>query len=169
MRLIILFVLCLSSLHAAPKTIIAADNADYDGKKIRMLGAVNIQHEFGDIHCDKGVLLMKEASEKRICPERILLYGAVNVVLQDGSVLTSEEADINCETLEGVFTSAAPMKVVYCTRVEENGKAVPVKTVSRSMRVTMKKVQSDDTKKLEYVIHDIQAEGAVNIEYQLEN
>jgi lipopolysaccharide assembly outer membrane protein LptD (OstA) len=150
----------------AGKQSLAADSVDYDGKKIQMMGAVNIQHEFGNICCDKGVLIMKEASAKRLDFDRILLHGHVNVVLHDGSILTAEEADINCETLEGVFSSSAPEKVVYSTRVEENGSFVPVKTVSRSMRVTVKRAANSD--KSEYIIHDIQAEGAVNIEYQIE-
>lgn len=173
MRLIILFILLsvqsTTLLFAAPKTSIEADNADYDGKKIRMVGAVHIQHEFGNITCDKGVLLMKESSEKRVDPDRILLDGAVSVVLHDGSVLTSDEADINCETLEGVFTAIAPQKVVYITRVEEGDNAVPVKTMSRCMRVTMKKQAGQEGQKAQYVVQDVQAEGAVNIEYQQEN
>ncbi len=161
----LLFTLCTLLLEASPRTNLEADRADYDGNKIRVEGAVCIRHEFGDIRCDKGVLLMKAGSEKRLDLDRILLYGAVEVVLQDGSVLTSDEADINCQTLEGVFTAAPPEKVTYLTRVEEDGQTVPVKTQSRAMRVQMKKQEGEKT---QYVIHDVQAEGAVNIEYQHE-
>lgn len=167
MRLALFFILFFMPLHA--RTSIQADSADYDGKQIRMAGAVHIEHEFGNLSCDKGVMLMKDAAQKRLDLDRILLYGAVEVVLHDGSILTSEEADINCDTLEGVFTSGDPEnKVVYITRVEEEGKAVPLKTMSRTMRVTMKKQAGPDGKKAEYVVQDVQAEGAVNIEYQQE-
>jgi len=162
MRAVVLFLLAVLPLEAASRTRIEADSADYDGKKIRMCGSVFLQHEFGTIRCTKGVMLMKEGSEKRIDPDRIMLHGAVEVVLQDGSVLHADEADINCNTLEGVFTAEAPNKVTYLTRVEEEGKACPVKTTSRAMRVVMKQQNQ------EYVVQDLQAEGSVNIEYQQE-
>ena len=168
MRLILAVVLLITPVFAAEKTSIEADNADYDGKKIRMVGAVRINHEFGNITCDKGVLLMNDVSEKRLDPERIILEGSVRVVLHDGSILTSDEADINCYSLEGVFVATAPNKVVYVTRVEEGDKAVPVKTMSRSMRVTMKKQAGKAGQKTQYVVDDVQADGAVNIEYQQE-
>lgn len=159
-NLVLLMLLVCLPLTAANRTSLEAESVDYDGKKIRMAGAIKIAHEFGDLACNKGVILMKEGMN----PERILLYGDVVVVLKDGSILASEEADINCETLEGVFRSTSPQKVEYTTRVEEDKKAVPVKTMSRSMRVTMKKGT-----KSEYVISDVQADGAVNIEYTQEN
>ncbi len=164
MRLLIVCALFVMPLYASAKTGIEANSADYDGKKISMAGSVYIQHEFGNIRCEKGVLLMKPASDKRFDPDRIMLSGAVEVTLHDGSILTSDDADIDCKTLEGVFTANAPQKVVYITRVEEEGNAVPVKTMSRAMRVVMKKEEGD---KSSYVIQDIQAEGAVNIEYQV--
>ncbi|MCE5293510.1 MAG: hypothetical protein LLF94_02710 [Chlamydiales bacterium] len=164
MRLLLLFLLLCGSLHA--KTSIQADSADYDGKKIRMAGGVRIQHEFGNIACDKGVMLMKEAPEVRLDLDRIMLNGSIELILHDGSVLTAEEADINCKTLEGVFTATEPNKVIYLTRVEEDGQAIPVKTMSRSMRVTMKREQNGSGS--QYVIQDVQALGAVNIEYQQE-
>lgn len=167
MRLLILSVILALPLHAVNKTGIEANSADYNGKQISMAGSVYIQHEFGNIRCEKGVMLMKPTSEKRLDPDRIILSGAVEVVLHDGSVLTSDEADIDCKTLEGVFTAQAPQKVVYITRVEEEGNSVPVKTMSRAMRVIMKKEQNNE--KSSYVIQDIQAEGAVNIEYQVGN
>lgn len=169
MRLIIVMLLLSSPINAASKTSIETDNADYDGKQILMHGSVRINHEFGNLACDKGVLVVKEDGQSRLDPDRIFLYGAVRVVLHDGSILTSEEADINCHTLEGVFTATAPQKVVYITRVEEGDKAVPVTTMSRCMRVTMKKQSGQAVgQKSQYVIQDVQAEGAVQIEYSQE-
>ncbi len=163
MRYLFVCLLFLLPLEGASRTKIEADSADYDGKKIRMCGKVFLQHEFGNIRCDKGVMLMKEGSDKRIDPERIMLYGSVEMVLKDGSILKADEADIHCTTLEGVFTAEAPNKVSYFTRIEEEGKTCPVKTTSRAMRIIMKRENQ------EYVIHDLQAEGAVNIEYQQES
>ena len=161
MRYLLLFVFMIASLKAAPKMGLEADYADYDGKRIHMLGSVFIQHEFGDIRCDRGEMLMKDTPDKGLDPDRIKLYGSVEVILKDGSILTSDEADIACDTLIGIFTAEAPQKVVYITRVEDAGRTVPVKTMSRAMKVTMKREST------EYVIDDIQAEGAVNIEYQV--
>lgn len=156
MRILLLFVLAYAPLLFGGRTSIEAENVDYDGKQIRMAGAIKVAHEFGDLACQKGVILMKG----RMNPERILLYGDVVAVLKDGSILTAEEADINCETLEGVFTATSPHKVEYTTRVEEG----PVKTMSRSMRVIMKKLPG----KSEYIVSDVEAAGSVNIEYQQE-
>lgn len=170
MRRLLAFFLLTLPAHATVKTSLETDNADYDGKQIRMVGTVRIQHEFGNLACDRGHILIKEKGQSRLDPERIFLNGSVKVVLHDGSVLTSEEADINCETLEGTFTAAAPKKVVYVTRVEEGDKAVPVTTMSRCMRVSLKKQAGHtDGQKSKYVVEDVQAEGAVNIEYQQEN
>ena len=162
MILLIIFLLLGNSLYADAVTQIEAQAADYDGKKIRLSGGVHIMHEFGEISCDRGVMLLTENMAKRATPGRILLYGAVEIKLHDGSILTSEEADINCQTLEGVFTAQAPQKVIYLTRLSEGDRTVPVKTISRAMRVHMKK---SDGPKSEYIIRDVQAEGAVNIEY----
>lgn len=160
MIFLFLLLLCLP-LNA---TEIEANQADYDGDKIRLTGKVHIQHEFGEIFCDRGVMLMMKG-EKRFSPERILLNDNVEVKLKDGSILTSEQADIDCITLIGLFTATAPQKVEYLTLMLEGDKTFPVKATSRAMRVTMKKA---DTPKSEYVIQDVQAEGAVNIEYQNE-
>lgn len=140
-----------------------ADQIDYDTKKIRLSGKVYIEHHFGEIRCDKGVLLFEDEQSSKLSPSRILLNGAVEIILQDGSIITSDEADIDCKSLEGVFVAVAPKKVSYVTRVVEENRSVPVKATSRALRVTMKKASGS---KSEYELADIQGEGAVSIEYQ---
>jgi hypothetical protein len=158
-----MLILPLQYAAAAPLTQIQANEVDYDGKKILMVGEVRIDHQFGKILCDKAELIMPEGEQKRMTPDKIFLNGAVEVTLRDGSILTSDAADINCQTLEGYFTSTPPQKVTYLTLIVEDNKTIPVKAMSRAMRVTMKKSEGP---KSEYVIRDVQAEGAVNIEYQ---
>jgi hypothetical protein len=141
-----------------------ARDVGYDGRKIRLTGEVSIDHRLGLITCDKAELLMPEESVtgKSLTPERIFLQKGVKLVLKDGSTLSSDDADINCLDLSGVFTADAPNKVVYTTFVEEDGKKLPVITSSRAMHITMKK----DENTAQYVLSDIQGEGAVSIQYQ---
>lgn len=154
-----------SSLLAAPLSHLEAGDVDYDGKKINLVGAVKLTHQFGAIACDKAVLLLpeREAEAKMLSPERILLYGNVYAQLRDGSTIASEEADIYCPTLEGVFTATPPQKVVYSTLMVDGKETIPVKASSRAMKVIMKKSDGPNSS---YIVHDMQAEGSVTIEYQ---
>lgn len=163
----IYFVFLFLMVASMDATEIEANQADYDGNVIHLTGDVHIKHEFGEIFCQRGQLIMA-GNQKRMHPSRILLDENVKVKLKDGSVLTSDEADIDCNTLIGLFTATAPQKVSYLTLMQEGEKNCPVKATSRAMRVTMKKAldASNEGKKSEYIIQDVQAIGAVNIEYQ---
>ena len=154
---------------------VKAKDVRFDGKKIILTGDVIIEGRLGIIHCEKAELFLPDFSESSnsdknassatspaLSPERILLQNSVTFELTDGSRLTSDEADINCIDLEGVFSAKPPHKVVYVAYVEEEGVRVPVKTTSTIMRVKMKK----DEKSSAYVLSDVQGEGAVTIEYQ---
>lgn len=161
--LIVLLLFAAKSLSGAQLAKIEAEDVDYDGKRVMMTGKVHIDHQFGEIFCEEAELLMPAGETKKMTPEKIFLRGAVKVRLHDGSVLTSDAADIDCKTLEGYFTAEPPQKVTYLTLIVEEDKSIPVKAMSRAMRVSMKKTEGP---KSEYVIRDVQAEGAVNIEYQ---
>lgn len=143
---------------------IKARDVSYDGRKIRLTGEVSIDHRLGFITCDKAELLMpdEQTGAKGLTPERIFLQKGVKLVLKDGSTLTSDEANINCVDLSGLFTADVPNRVVYTTFVDEDGKRMPVITSSRAMKVTMKKDESTS----QYVLADMQGEGAVSIQYQ---
>lgn len=160
-----LFLLQFSRVDAAGAILknVQADQIDYDTRKIRLAGAVWILHEFGEIRCEKGVLLFEETQTAKLAPRRILLEGSVQVTLQDGSTISSDEADIDCASLEAVFVSKSPAKVVYITRVVDDKVSVPVKATSQALRVLMKKSEGS---KSEYVLADLQGEGAVRVEYQ---
>ncbi|MBS0655742.1 MAG: hypothetical protein JSR46_08190 [Verrucomicrobia bacterium] len=161
-----LFSVCVSPLAATPLSHLEAGDVDYDGKKITLVGAVHLTHQFGAIACDKAVIILPERegeAKMLLTPQKILLYGNVNVQLRDGSTISSEEADINCPTLEGVFTANPPLKVVYSTLMVDGKETIPVKASSRAMRVIMKKSEGPNSS---YVVHDMQAEGSVQIEYQ---
>jgi hypothetical protein len=139
-----------------------ANVVDYDTKKIWLNGAVHIMHQFGEIQCEKAVLLFDDTPGAKLSPSRILLNGAVSMKLKDGSIITSDEADIDCKELVGVFVCTLPRRVSYMTRVIDHNDAIPVKATSRIMRILMKKTEGP---KPEYVVADVQGEGAVSIEY----
>jgi len=159
--LFLLFLWCLP-LQANVVNSLEADIVDYDSKKIRLNGHVHIVHQFGEIRCSKAVLLFDAEGQDKLSPSRILLDQDVSMVLKDGSLITSDEADIDCKTLVGVFVCTPPSKVSYLTRVVDHNEAVPVKATSRAMRILMKKTSGP---KPEYVVADVQGEGAVSIEY----
>ncbi len=161
---------CISGLIAKDTqennlmTQLEANDVDYDGKKIRLAGAVRIDHSFGELLCHKAVILLKNTPEgKKMVPERILLDGEVEVHLRDGSTLTAGEADLDCSTLEAIFTAQLPVKVVYITSPEDGVKGIPMKASSRAMRVKMKK--EGESGSSEYYLSDIQGEDSVTIEY----
>ncbi len=161
--LILLFICFIpNALQANIVNSLEANVVDYDTKKIRLNGAVHIVHQFGEIRCEKAVLLFDDAEENTLSPSRILLDSDVSMILKDGSVITSDEADIDCKALVGVFVCLAPSRVCYMTRVVDHDKAMPVKVTSRAMRILMKKTEGP---KPEYVVADVQGEGAVSIEY----
>lgn len=165
---------CVSAILLAAPAIknisdIKAKDVRFDGRKIILTGDVCIEGRLGTVHCDKAELLLPESDEKNkpatsslaLSPEKIFLQKNVILKLNDGSRLTADEADICCLSLESVFRATLPHKVVYIAYVEEEGSKIPVKTSCTSMRV---KMQRD--KESAYVLSDVQAEGAVTIEYQ---
>ena len=86
---------------------LSAQSVDYDGNNIRLGGGVNIEHHFGMVSCEKAVISLKNVDESRktkvgFDPDRMLLHGNVKIQLRDGSHLLSDEADINCQDLEGI-------------------------------------------------------------------
>jgi len=157
-------------LFAADANIseIKANGVSYDGKTIHLNRDVFIDHQFGTIVCDEAHLVLPQTESNHLAPETITLTGHVKVKLHDGATLLSDEAEIDCVALEGLFTAKEPNKVVYITAANE-GEA-PLKTSGRAIRVKMKKVEGEEGKgkgkKPRYIFSDIQGEGAVSIEYQ---
>lgn len=168
-RVFLFYFLCFSHHCIAISLVknvseICADDIDFNGKKMYLTGNVRLTHTFGSLWCDRATLfLAKEhmGDLKHSMPEKILLEDHVKVVMKDASVLTADYAEIYCETQEALFTAKAPNKVEYKTTVaEDEGKRVPIKTTAERIRLKLKKEKS------EYVIEDLQGEGAVCIEYQ---
>jgi hypothetical protein len=144
---------------------IRAKDVAYDSRQIQLIGEVFIDHQFGTIVCDKATIQLapsKDATAKNIMPEKIFLSGHVQAKLKDGSELSSEEAEIDCSTLEGYFRSKAPNKVVYTMVVVEGDTKAPIKTTCEAMRAKMKKTEHGEG----YVFSEVKGEGSVVIEYQ---
>lgn len=163
---ILLFLPFIAEGVAVPLSGIKAQDANYNGKTIVLIGDVSIDHQFGKLYCDKATLLLQpaDAAEGRnFAPEKILLEGKVRAELQNGNSLNAQFAEIDCLTLEGVFTAQEPEKVVCVTFIEgkNDDKKTPVRTSSQSMRVKMVKAE----KTAEYVFSELKGEGKVSIEY----
>ena len=144
-------------------TQIAAHDVSYDGKKVLLRGCVRLTSEFGAISCDQAEIAL-EPHTKNLTFDTIFMKGNVLVTLKDESEVQSENADINCKTLEGLFHSESPQKVVYTTFLSGQKDKVPVKATSKALKVTMHKIANSQSSS--YTIRDVQAIGAVIVEYQ---
>lgn len=161
---------CFGSERVPEKTIaeIKSQDVSFDGKRVLLSGKVIITHTLGILSCDKAILVLssKVDTPKNGSPEKIILQKNVKVDLKDGSVLTADDADIDCVDLEGVFTAIDPNKVIYLTYMQEGERRVPIRTKSSAMHLKMKKEEKEGSS--QYVLSDIRGEGAVTIEYEVE-
>lgn len=155
----------LSNSSSDDVSAVHARDVEYDGTKIRLAGDVFIENHLGQIFCDKATLQLPSGDQsmaKGLSPENIWLQGHVKIKLPDGASLTSNEADINCIELEGLFTATPPDKVIYITYMQDGKQKIPVKTSSNAMRLKLKKVEDSS----QYEVSDVKGEGSVAIEYQ---
>jgi|GEM_PF-3187169 len=169
MKKVLFFLLCMTSTLYADMAIssfssIKAKDMLYNGKEITLIGDVYCKHKMGLIRCDKAYLILPEEKKEK-SSGKILLLGNVKVELEDGAVLESDEANMDCETFEGEFDSKAPNKVTYTSFMQDGNKKVPLKTTSYSMKVKMKKEKGAS----DYAFTEVQGQGAVSIECLREN
>ena len=143
-----------------------ANSVDFDGDQIRLGTNVHIEHTFGKIRCDKACIMLEEQlpSKKKV-PRTIFLEGNVQIDLKNDSSIVSDKAEIDCKTLQGIFTVTDSEKVIYTTQSNDKGAATLMRTTSKSLQVTMKKV-AEEGRKAVYSIQDIQGQDADRIEYQ---
>ena len=171
--MILLCVLCVAAAvgaeEATPVMKLRAEDVNFDGKQVHLAGSVYVEHTFGKLECEKAVLILEEKQQvgsaiaRGFYPTRILLEGAVQVELHDGSSLTADDADIDCAKLEGVFTSDLSRKVVYISYVQEGFWRSKVKAESRALRLKMKRGEGKNPL---YTFTDLHSEEAVHIEYE---
>ncbi|HXF28609.1 MAG TPA: hypothetical protein VN457_02060 [Chlamydiales bacterium] len=144
---------------------VKAYKVEYDGNNVFLSKDVSIMHDFGSIYCDEAKILLEEDLDdnknKGIVAEKIFLHGNVCIDTKDGSHITSDDAEIDCKTGQARFTAIEPNCVT--SRARLNDGAAPVKTTAKAMRITLKKVND------QYILSDVQGEGAVQIEYQIED
>jgi hypothetical protein len=139
---------------------IEAEHIDFNEKTIHMVGNVKVDHEFGMIRCQEATLLLRqEKKEGETLPvDRILLKENVSIDFSEGHTLLSDEGDIDCLTLEGIFL-AEPSRVVTYISYSENG---PLKT---PLKATSKALKGKITKTPQgYELTALKGEGAVHIE-----
>ena len=165
------------TLSLTPVTKLVADDVDYDCKRMILAGSVFLDHAFGTIACDKAVLIFAQEQENGtdqavaamptggFSPKILELHGNVFIALKDGTTLSSDDAEIQCATMEGVFTSNKPNKVYYTTSVQEGTAASKLRAESQAIRLKMTKVGGDNP---QYAFTDMQSEGAMNIEYEIQ-
>jgi lipopolysaccharide assembly outer membrane protein LptD (OstA) len=130
---------------------VKADTVDYNADSLHAKGQVMIQNEFGKVTCNDAVLL-KDA--KNTTPEKIFLKEQVFVVMQDGSTIEADSAELDCSTLEGVFRATLPNQVIATTMRDE-----PMKTTAQDVWIKLKKEQG------KFVVTDMKGTGTVTVEY----
>ena len=176
---VLIFIGCTCGAWAesfiTPLMKVSADCMNYDGKKVLMVGHVFLEHTFGVLQCDKALLLLTQAClpkidasqeqmpPKKFSPVRIQMEGSVYIVLRDKSTLSSDEADIDCTTLEGIFTAKAPNKVKYTAFMPSGSSQSKVTCLSPQLHIKMTKMGE---KNPEYICTDLQGKDGVHIEVE---
>lgn len=152
-------------LPLLPLQNIEADSIDYSGKTITLIGNVQLIHNLGNLQCDRGILYLSAAKEanQEIPIDTIFLQGNVHIRYSDGSDLTCDEADINCQTLEGIFTANPPSKVVYSSFAQEKDHKIPIRASGKILKGSIIKSPQG------YTLSSLKGEGAVAIEYMYNN
>lgn len=165
-RAILLFlawscVLMAETVPMLPVQQVEADTIDFDGGFLRLQGHVKIEHEFGIIYCQEGVLILpqQKGGGDGLEVDKIQLRGDVHIYFSDGGHLASEAGDLDCHTLEVVFHSSAPKKVVYIGTAMSGSTQVPVRATSHTLVAKIVKGENG------YMLSSLRGEGAVNIEY----
>ena len=140
---------------------VEAENIDFNEKILTLTGNVSVTHEIGTIHCNKGILHLNDAktSTNELAVNKIFLHEAVVIDFSDGSQLMSDEGQLDCITMEGVFTSQAPSKVIYTSYAQDVHQKIPVRASGRLLRAKIIKTPQG------YTLSSLKGEGAINIEY----
>ncbi len=143
---------------------VEAEHVDYDEKHLHLVGNVRVEHDFGIMKCHECTLLLRqEKKEGEAMPlDHIFLKEDVCIDFSDGSRLQCDEGTINCGSLNGIFTSTDPRKVVYTTFMANGSTRTPVTATSRTLHASITKTEDG------YALKRLQGEGAVNIAYAKE-
>jgi len=162
--LLSLFFLLPFSLQAIipflPVQHIEAEQVSFDEQTVILKTNVRVVHEIGILTCQESRLILDQhAKQEGFAVRKIFLQKDVKVKFTDGSSLSCDEGEIDCETFETVFRSSPPKKVIYSTFTGTGKDVVPIKATSRVLRATIEKTEQG------HALKSLKGEGAVNIEY----
>jgi len=148
-------------LPLLPIQQLEAENIDFNEKIITLTGNVSVAHEIGILHCYKSILHLNDTktSANELAVNQILLYENVTIDFSDGSQLTADEGTLDCVTMESVFISTPPSKVVYTSYAQDEHQKIPVRASGRVLKAKIVKTPQG------YALSSLKGEGAVNIEY----
>jgi len=143
-----------------PVQHIAAEQVSFDEQSVRLKTNVRVVHEIGVLTCqDSRLILDQNAKQEGFAVRKIFLHKDVHIEFTNGSSLSCDEGEIDCETFDTVFRSTPPRKVIYSTFTGSGKDLLPIKATSRVLRATIGKTEQGHTLK------SLKGEGAVNIEY----
>jgi len=139
---------------------IEAEHIDFNEKIIHLVGNVKVDHEFGVIRCEEATLLLRqEKKEGETLPvDRILLKDNVSINFSEGHTLLSDEGDIDCTTLDGIFLAAPSGVVTYLSYSDNGPLKTPLKATSKALKGKITKTSQG------YALTELKGEGAVHIE-----
>lgn len=148
-------------LPLLPIQQVEADTIDFNEKILTLTGNVSVTHEIGIIHCNTGLLHLNntKAPTNDLAVQTIFLHENVIIDLSDGSQLRSDEGQLDCLTMEGIFTSHPPAKVVYLSYAQDSHKKIPIRASSRILKAKIIKTPQG------YTLSSLKGEGATTIEY----
>ncbi len=159
-----LFILLPLSLQAIipflPVQNIEAEQVSFDEQSVRLKTNVRVVHEIGILTCQESRLVLDQHSKQEgFVVRKIFLQKDVKIKFTDGSSLSCDEGEIDCETFDTVFRASPPNKVIYSTFTGPGQEVVPIKASSRVLRATISKTDQG------HALKSLKGEGAVNIEY----
>ena len=158
---------CIFALdvHSLPVHRIEAEKVRTEDKKIMLEGSVVAVLDLGTVTCGKATVVMDESSKREKTEDFSRLIEMEKHVLinfTDGSLLSADRGTIDCIKKEGVFWGSDQEKVIYETPHVEGSEKSRMRASSNCLKGVLVKTESG------WKLDDLNAEGAVRIEYQPE-
>jgi hypothetical protein len=140
---------------------VEAEQIIYTDTLVTLIGHVSVSHDIGIVRCNKALLYLSDGkqNENDLSIQKIELFDEVKIDFTDGSSLSSQEGEINCQSMESIFTASPPEKVIYTSYAHDEKNSVPVRASGRNLKAKIVKTPQG------YSLTSLKCDGAVHIEY----
>jgi len=144
---------------------IAADQMDYDGRRMLLTGNVKADHHLGRLEADRAEI-PAEINNKKLQYNTLNLDGTVKIDFSKGGSLSCSKAVLDHDLLSGKFYGdGSNEKVVYTDNLAGNNQEpIPLLFQSREMTILFAKADTKEGKS-KTSISEMVGEGDVFINY----